>query len=321
MNFKNVGMVAQRFGKATMKTLEHYAPKILVGLGIACFGGATIAACKATTKLAPTMEEINHDISVAKAIEANDADAEKQKNKELTKAYISGGVKLAKLYGAAIALTASGAACVLSGNHIMTKRYAGAIAALTSTENMYNTYRQRVIEECGEEKDVQFQNGIKEVVDSVPVLNKDGSPKVDKNGEVKTVEKRSFQQTKSANIYSRMFEEATTRAWDPSPEYNRSSLKLKENFFNQQLHSWGYITLNEVYRQLGFPTTSYGQDVGWVIDDETPHAVVDLGLYDVDPEQGCMKIDALDAFTNSILLTFNGCRYIKDKIFKYQRIF
>ena len=102
---------------------------------------------------------------------------------------------------------------------------------------MYNTYRQRVIEECGEEKDVQFQNGIKEVVESVPVLNKDGSPKVDKNGEVKTVEKRSFQQTKSANIYSRMFEEATTRAWDPSPEYNRSSLKLKENFFNQQLAS------------------------------------------------------------------------------------
>ena len=26
MNFKNVGIVAQRFGKATMKTLEHYAP-------------------------------------------------------------------------------------------------------------------------------------------------------------------------------------------------------------------------------------------------------------------------------------------------------
>lgn len=321
MNFKNIGMVAQRFGKATMKTLEHYTPKILVGLGIACFGSATIVACKATTKLAHTMEEINHDISVAKAIEANDADAEKQKNKEITKAYISGGVKLAKLYGTAIALTASGAACVLSGNHIMTKRYAGAVAALTSTENMFNTYRQRVIEECGEEKDVQFQNGIKEVVDAVPTLNKDGSPKIDKNGEVKTVEKRSFQQTKSANIYSRMFEEATTRSWDPNPEYNRSSLKLKENFFNQQLHSWGYVTLNEVYRQLGFPTTSYGQDVGWIIDDETPHAVVDLGLYDVDPEQGCMKIDAVDAFTNSILLTFNGCRYIKDKIFKYQRIF
>lgn len=321
MNFKNIGMVAQRFGKATMKTLEHYTPKILVGLGIACFGSATIVACKATTKLAHTMEEINHDISVAKAIEANDADAEKQKNKEITKAYISGGVKLAKLYGTAIALTASGAACVLSGNHIMTKRYAGAVAALTSTENMFNTYRQRVIEECGEEKDVQFQNGIKEVVDAVPMLNKDGSPKIDKNGEVRTVEKRSFQQTKSANIYSRMFEEATTRSWDPNPEYNRSSLKLKENFFNQQLHSWGYVTLNEVYRQLGFPTTSYGQDVGWIIDDETPHAVVDLGLYDVDPEQGCMKIDAVDAFTNSILLTFNGCRYIKDKIFKYQRIF
>lgn len=321
MNFKNVGVVAQRFGKATMKTLEHYAPKILAGLGIACFGGATIAACKATTKLATTMEEVNHDISVAKAIEANDSDAEKQKNKEITKAYISGGVKLAKLYGAAIALTASGAACVLSGNHIMTKRYAGAIAALTSTENMFSTYRQRVIEEFGEDKDVQFQNGVKEVVEAVPVLNKDGSPKVDKNGEVKTVEKKSFQSTKSANIYSRMFEEATTRAWDPSPEYNRNSLKLKENYFNQQLHSWGYITLNEIYRQLGFPSTSYGQDVGWILDDETPHAVVDLGLYDVDPEQGCMKIDAVDAFTNSILLTFNGCRYIKDKIFKWQRIF
>lgn len=321
MNFKNAGAVAKRLGKATVKTLEHYAPKILVGLGIACFGSATIVACKATTKLAPTMEEINNDISKAKAIEADDSDAEKQKNKEITKAYISGGMKLAKLYGTAIALTASGAVCVLSGNHIMTKRYAGAVAALTSTENMFNAYRNRVIEELGEEKDVQFQNGVKEVVEAVPVLNKDGSPKVDKNGEVKTVEKKSFQSTKCANIYARMFEEATTRAWDPSPEYNRNSLMLKENYFNQQLHSWGYITLNEVYRQLGFPTTSYGQDVGWILDDKTPHAVVDLGLYDIDPEQGCTKIDAVDGFTNSILLTFNGCRYIKDKIFKYQRIF
>lgn len=320
MNFKNAGVVAKRLGKATLKTLEHYGPKILVGLGIVCFGSATLTACKASTKLTDTMDEINHDISEAKAIETNDADEEKVKNREVVKAYISGGTKLAKLYAPTITLMVSGVVCVLSGNHIVNKRYAGAVAALTSTENMFSTYRNRVIEEFGEAKDVQFQNGVKEVVESVPVLNKDGTPKTDKNGEVKTVEKKSFQQTKSANIYARMFEEATTRAWDPSPEYNRNSLKLKERFFNQELHSWGYVTLNEVYRQLGFPTTAYGQDVGWILDDVTPDAVVDLGLYDVDPENGCMKIDAVDTFTNAILLTFNGCRYIKDKIFRYQRV-
>lgn len=320
MNLTNLTNTLSRVGTAALRTLEHHAPKILLGTSIVCGIGATVTACKATLKLPETMKEITENVEVAKAIEVEEGEQDTAKNKEVVKSYISGGVKLAKLYGPSVGLTVTSVACALAGNRMMNQRYAGALAALGSTEKMFANYRGRVIEEFGEEKDTQFANGIREVVTEEPVLNKDGTPKTDKNGEVKTTKKTSIEYDPDVNKYSRMFDEVSTKAWDPNPDYNVTTLLGRQQYFNDMLHSHRYLFLNTVYKELGYPITAYGQDMGWVIDKDTPNAVVDLGLYDI-TNSGSRRIEDIDKDTNACLLTFKGVRYIKDKAYRAQRIF
>lgn len=320
MNLTNLTNTLSRVGTAALRTLEHHAPKILLGTSIVCGIGATVTACKATLKLPETMKEITENVEAAKAIEVEEGEQDATKNKEVVKSYISGGVKLAKLYGPSVGLTVTSVACALAGNRMMNQRYAGALAALGSTEKMFDNYRKRVVEEFGEEKDTQFANGIREVVTEEPVLNKDGTPKTDKNGEVKTTKKTSVEYDPSVNKYSRMFDEVSSREWDPNPDYNVTTLLGRQQYFNDMLHAHRYLFLNTVYKELGYPITAYGQDMGWIIDDDTPNAVVDLGLYDL-TNSGKRRIEDIDKYTNACLLTFKGVRYIKDKVYRAQRIF
>ena len=320
MNFTNLTNTLSRVGTAALRTLEHHAPKILLGTSIVCGIGATVTACKATLKLPETMKEITENVEAAKAIEVEEGEQDTAKNKEVVKSYISGGIKLAKLYGPSVGLTVTSVACALAGNRMMNQRYAGALAALGSTEKMFDNYRKRVVEEFGEEKDTQFANGIREVVTEEPVLNKDGTPKTDKNGEVKTTKKTSVEYDPNVNKYSRMFDELSSKEWDPNPDYNVSNLLGRQQYFNDMLHAHRYLFLNDVYKELGYPVTAYGQDMGWVIDEDTPNAVVDLGLYDI-TNSGKRRIEDIDKYTNGCLLTFKGVRYIKDKVYRAQRIF
>lgn len=320
MNLANLTNTLSRVGTAAFRTLEHHAPKILLGTSIVCGIGATVTACKATLKLPETMKEITENVEAAKAIEVEEGEQDAAKNKEVVKSYISGGVKLAKLYGPSVGLTVTSVACALAGNRMMNQRYAGALAALGSTEKMFDNYRKRVVEEFGEEKDTQFANGIREVVTEEPVLNKDGTPKTDKNGEVKTTKKTSVEYDPNVNKYSRMFDELSSKEWDPNPDYNVSTLLGRQQYFNDMLHAHRYLFLNDVYKELGYPVTAYGQDMGWVIDEDTPNAVVDLGLYDI-TNSGKRRIEDIDKYTNACLLTFKGVRYIKDKVYRAQRVF
>lgn len=320
MNLTNLTNTLSRVGTAALRTLEHHAPKILLGTSIVCGIGATVTACKATLKLPETMKEITENVEAAKAMEVEEGEQDTAKNKEVVKSYISGGIKLAKLYGPSIGLTVTSVACALTGNRMMNQRYAGALAALGSTEKMFDNYRKRVVEEFGEEKDTQFANGIREVVTEEPVLNKDGTPKTDKNGEVKTTKKTSVEYDPNVNKYSRMFDELSSKEWDPNPDYNVSNLLGRQQYFNDMLHAHRYLFLNDVYKELGYPITAYGQDMGWIIDDDTPNAVVDLGLYDI-TNSGKRRIEDIDKYTNGCLLTFKGVRYIKDKVYRAQRIF
>ncbi len=320
MNLTNLTNTLSRVGTAALRTLEHHAPKILLGTSIVCGIGATVTACKATLKLPETMKEITENVEAAKAMEVEEGEQDTAKNKEVVKSYISGGIKLAKLYGPSVGLTVTSVACALAGNRMMNQRYAGALAALGSTEKMFDNYRKRVVEEFGEEKDTQFANGIREVVTEEPVLNKDGTPKTDKNGEVKTTKKTSVEYDPNVNKYSRMFDELSSKEWDPNPDYNVSNLLGRQQYFNDMLHAHRYLFLNDVYKELGYPVTAYGQDMGWVIDEDTPNAVVDLGLYDI-TNSGKRRIEDIDKYTNACLLTFKGVRYIKDKVYRAQRIF
>ena len=66
MNLTNLTNTLSRVGTAALRTLEHHAPKILLGTSIVCGIGATVTACKATLKLPETMKEITENVEATK---------------------------------------------------------------------------------------------------------------------------------------------------------------------------------------------------------------------------------------------------------------
>lgn len=324
MNFSTIKTGLTNAGMAAVRTLEHHAPTILTVGGVCGAIGAAVMACRATMKLPEVNEICQQEILDVKGL-AEDGIMEQgspEHNKAMAQTYIRVCGRYAKLYAPSAMVGAASLASILASKKIMDNRYAGALNAVSLTEQLFSKYRERVVEELGAEKDIQFRHGIREQIIEEPVLDKNGDPKVDKKtGEVKTAKRvvRTMDEMNPGDL-SRIFDEVSTRNWDRDPEYNLTQLLLKQSHFNQLLQTRRFVTMNEIYEALGFPLTGYGQDFGYVIDEETPNAVVDFGLYDINPATNLRRMDEMDIQQNAVLLTFKGARYIKDKIYKVQRI-
>ena len=56
--------------------------------------------------------------------------------------------------------------------------------------------------------------------------------------------------------------------WTANGEYNRIYLRTLFNYCSEQLRYRGYLFLNDVYQELGFPMTKEGQTAGWVLSED-----------------------------------------------------
>lgn len=64
---------------------------------------------------------------------------------------------------------------------------------------------------------------------------------------------------------------------------------------------------------LGFPETPYGALAGWLKDEGD--GVVDFGIFNIDdPKYGQKRADFINGFERSVILDFNVCGIIYDKI-------
>jgi hypothetical protein len=87
--------------------------------------------------------------------------------------------------------------------------------------------------------------------------------------------------------------------WAASPEYNVVFLRASQNYCNDLYRVRGFLFLNEVYQQLGFPMTGAGAVLGWIFG-ESENVLVD---FEIDPGDG-----------GSINLTFNPLGVIVDQM-------
>ena len=56
-------------------------------------------------------------------------------------------------------------------------------------------------------------------------------------------------------------------SWTDDQNYNMIAIKSILNYCYDKFKVRGYLFLNEVYRELGFPQTRQGQIAGWVFDE------------------------------------------------------
>lgn len=279
--------------------LKKHSPEILIVGGVIGTVASAVMACKATLKVNDILTDTKEQLDKIHEC-AEDADlkeyTESDSKKDIAIVYAQTGVKLAKLYGPAVALGALSIGGMVASNNILRKRNVAMAAAYATIDKSFKEYRGRVVERFGEEVDHQLKYNIKAVQVSENTTDEKGKEKaVSKNVEVADPNLTSD--------YARYFDEASSY-WQKNPEYNLMFLRAQQAHANDLLKSRGYLFLNEVYRMLDIPETKAGQIVGWVYDAKNPVGdnYVDFGIYELSNQR---NRDFVNGYERVILLDFN----------------
>jgi hypothetical protein len=287
--------LTQSVGRHILVTQKN-APKWMFVAGIVGVVGSTVLACKATLKLEETLEDFKNDIDEtkelrSKALAHRDGELVKvANNKDLAYVYMKGTYSIVRLYAPTILLgTASIGA--LTGSHVaLTRRNASLTAAYSAVQMSFDAYRDRVREELGEEKELEFHHAV-----STKQVVVDGK-----------VEDIRMADPNKWSPYARFFDEASP-SWNKNPELNRLYVQCQQNYANHLLQARGHVFLNEVYDMLGIDRSSAGQVVGWVMAGEGDH-YIDFGLFEASSTR------FVNGWERNILLDFNVDGVIYDKI-------
>lgn len=252
----------------TKFTIKKYSPEILLGLGITGVTVSTVLACKATLKCEAIIDEHEEKLEmVEEALEFENPDyteEEAKKDRLIIKSQTV--LSFVKLYGPSATLMGASIGCILGAYRIMSKRQVALMAAYKVVEEAFSTYRGRVVKELGEAKDAHFMYGTDTIEETETVL--------DENGKKKKVTTQREELIPGAKLsgFARMFEEERpdqygawngSTQWSPIHDYNLSFLTQKEKYFNDRLVAKGFVTVNDVYAELGYPPTEAGMICGW----------------------------------------------------------
>lgn len=306
MNKADILNKASRTFYKTGFKLKKHSPTILAVAGTVGVVTSGVMACKATTKLSTIIDEHHDNVDeIHDYIEENgfsDKYTEKDSNKDLTIVYAQTGVKLVKLYAPSVILGTVSLAAMLGSNHILRKRNIALTAAYTTAAKTFRTYRDRVVDRFGEGLDEELRYGIKtKEIEETITDEKGKEKKVKKTVDVVNIE--------DIDGYSRLFYEGNP-GWDNDPRFTRMYLLSQLKYANTLLKKRGYLTLNEVYKMLGFSLIPDGQIMGWFYDEEHPNTV-DFGILDTNDE---MMIRFFNGDEKAVLLKFNINGNILDKI-------
>ena len=155
-SLSNVKAVA----KVVKTTVVKYSPEILMAVGSVTFIGTVVAASKATVNSQETLEDHRDQLRDIEIFE-NDNPGEINAKKERLIVYRDTSIILAKEYAPATACAAVSLACFFGAFGIMKKRYTTLMIAYTALEESFRLYRQRVIEDRGEDADLYYLTGAK----------------------------------------------------------------------------------------------------------------------------------------------------------------
>lgn len=268
-------MKALSLAHQSLFVLRKKSPEILLGAGIAGTVLASVMACKATLKIHEVEETYNDlidNIENGRESFPEEEYSEQDYKKDLNIARVQRVVNYGRLYAPSVLAGGTSIALILAGHHIMSRRFFGLAAAYQVIDSAYKNYRQAVIDDQGEDKDREYQFGIKKTVKKTTKTGKDGK-KV--KSESVTVE---VPDELDPAMYAKFFDESSHQ-WRSDWTQNMFFLNSQQAYANDKLNIEGHLFLNEVYDALGLPRTSYGAIVGWMKRGDGD-GYVDFGVYD-----------------------------------------
>ena len=294
--------------RAAIKVSKH-SPEILIGTGIVSMTAGTVVACKQTTKAGAIIED--HKERMKPIIEARAlADkkeaiySEQDQRKDTVIVFSQTGVKFAKLYSVPIALEVLGIVCILSGTHILNRRYVGMAASYAGLQKSYSDYRKRIVDEYGADVDFRAANGVSSARHDYVEVDPE-------TGEQKEIEKDydSVIDPEHISMYSVLFDEMYSGLWTPNPVSNMAQIKAVEEFWNQRFENRKFVYYHEVLRDLAIwdrlPDEKQQQLVGkgWVWGCGDNH--ISLGIFDVNKPITDAKKEFIMGYEPSVLIEPN----------------
>lgn len=281
---------ARRLSSTGLVRVKKYSPEILTGVAVVGVVATAVLAVRASKKAEPILSDLKMDVEYIR--EDTLTNTPDEVNKEVAKRYVRAGVDLAKVYGPTVTMGATTVIAILSAHNIAKKRYVAMAAAYKVVEANFAEYRERMIEELGEEREAEIRSGhyTKTVTDE--------------NGKKTKVEVRE----RDLSNFSRVFDESNPN-WQGNPDFNDLFLRGQQNYLNDMLRIKGHVMLNHAYERLGIPIVPEGYQVGWSTKADVHDGFVDLGLDRIQYKDGFSTYDP-----GVIPLEFNHDGYILDKI-------
>lgn len=299
MNLKAISnFVTSKAGRQILQAQKH-SPTIMFAAGVVGVVTTVVLSSRATLKLEGALDEAQSMLYKAEKLhESGHEDySDNDYRSDVALIYVRAATKIVKLYGPSFIVGALSIASLTGSHVVLTRRNAGLVAAYAALEKGFNDYRQRVLEEVGPEKELEFRHGVQER--EVLVETNDEGPQV-----------KTMKTAKTPSIYARFFDETATN-WKREPMYNQVFLRAQQNYFNDLLQSRGHVFLNEVYDALGLERSRAGAVVGWVVSKDQGDNFVDFGIFDGDRQA---VRDFVNGNEGSILLDFNVDGVIYDQI-------
>lgn len=220
------------FLAAVRSGMSKHGSHILFGIGVAGAVSTVVMAVKATPKALTILDkELDVRGETCQIEKVSNHFKPMEKIKLTWKCYIptviSGGLSIA---------------CLVCSHTMDTKRNAALATACALTESMLKEYQSKVIEVVGEKQERVVRDAIaKDQVERTPIDN------------------REIILTKKGDMLC--FDSISGRYFKSDYEQIRQSM----NNLNSRLNHEMYISLNELYDELGLSNIAIGYELGWNI--------------------------------------------------------
>lgn len=283
---------------------RNHSPELLLVGGTVSFLATVVTASRATIKAQDVLEahqEKMRDIKTAQATSSEEVYSEDDIRKDTIVVYSQTGLELIKRYAIPFGCAALSLTCFFASYGIMKKRYVALGAAYTALNESFQLYRQRVIEDKGEEADLYYLTGVK--ASQITEKDPETGEKVKKTV-IKDLDGNEILASPYMFKFSKYKENGErNNAWVNDDNLNRAyilghmgylnDLMITRNVTNRkgEVVKRGWVFLNELRDLLGEDANTPGSVVGWRFSNGEPgcNGYIDLNLIEgreADPVTG-----------------------------------
>lgn len=284
----------KRFGRG----IRRNSSEIMLITGAVGTVAATVTAVIQTRKIDYAFDDARDEINYAEEKLEEEAITPEEANKIVKKARIHEGLAIMKLYAGPVILEGVGLGLIFASHAKLRKENTALSAALATVSGAFLRYRERVRERYGEDAEREIKYGIKHAEVE--------TEETDEKGRTKKVKKDVTYVDDLPGDYSRFFDSSSRRYDFTDNQFNISYLNSRQNYWNDVLRINGYVTLNEVYRDLDIPVIPDGIVLGWMYSKDPEMQIgkpyIDFGIYNINRAK---NRDFVNGYEEAILLDFD----------------